>query len=79
MQDTHDFMRRYPAIKNSNLYYLYPHHLQPNPWIFAELDRLRLEDIVGYTYVVESVCLTLRNGALVRDVKLRTEVQLDLR
>jgi hypothetical protein len=79
VQETHDFMERYPAIKNDNLFYLYPHHMQPNPWVFTEFNRLRLEDIVGYKYVVESVCLTLKNGALERDVKHRAEFRFDVR
>jgi hypothetical protein len=78
VHETHDFMRRYPAIKNNNLYYLYPHHMPPNPWIFTGFNRLQLEDIVGYKYVVESVCLTLRNGALVRNVKHHTEFRFDV-
>jgi hypothetical protein len=72
-------MTRYPAIKNQNLYYLYPHHMQPNPWVFTEFNNLRMEDIVGYKYVVDSVCLTLRDGALVRDVKKRAEFRFDVR
>lgn len=79
VQETHDFMQRHPAIKNDNLYYLYPHHMQPNPWVFTDFNRLRLEDIIGYKYVVESVCLTLKNGALVRDVKNRAEFRFDVR
>jgi hypothetical protein len=79
VRETHDFMTRYPAIKNQNLYYLYPHHMQPNPWVFTEFNNLRMEDIVGYKYVVDSVCLTLRDGALVRDVKKRAEFRFDVR
>ncbi|WP_133289907.1 hypothetical protein [Dankookia rubra] len=79
VRETHDFMTRYPAIKNNNLYYLYPHHMQPNPWVFTEFNNLRMEDIVGYKYVVDSVCLTLRDGALVRDVKKRAEFRFDVR
>jgi hypothetical protein len=79
VRETHDFMTHYPAIKNHNLYYLYPHHMQPNPWVFTEFNNLRMEDIVGYKYVVDSVCLTLRDGALVRDVKKRAEFRFDVR
>lgn len=79
VRDTHSFMVRHPYIKNDNLYYLYPHHMQPNPWVFREFNRLNIEDIVGYKYVVESVCLTLRDGQLVRDVKKRDEYRFDVR
>jgi hypothetical protein len=79
IQETHDFMLHYPAIKNYDLFYLYPHHLQPNPLVFREFDRLQMEDIVGYKYVVESVCLILHNGGLVREVKNRSEFRFDVR
>jgi hypothetical protein len=67
VRETHQFMQRHPAIKNYSLYYFYPHHMQPNPWVFTEFNRLRLEEIVGYKYVVESVCLTLEGGRLRQD------------
>lgn len=79
VRDTDRFMRTYPAIKNLNLYYLYPHHMQPNPWVFREFNNLKLEDIVGYRYVVESVCLDLRGGQLQRDVRHRSEFRYDVR
>ncbi|MBL6455004.1 hypothetical protein JMJ55_06690 [Belnapia sp. T6] len=79
VHNTHAFMVRHPYIKNDNLYYLYPHHMQPNPWAFREFNRLSIDDIVGYKYVVESVCLTLRDGQLVRDVKKRDEFTFDVR
>ena len=79
VRDTHRFMQAYPAIKDHNLYYFYPHHMQPNPWVFREFNRLKLEDIVAYRYVVESVCLDLRDGELKRDVRLRSEYLYDVR
>ena len=79
VRETHHFMQRHPAIKNYNLYYFYPHHMQPNPWVFAEFNRLRLEEIVGYKYVVELVCLTLEGGRLRRDVRKREEFSFDVR
>jgi hypothetical protein len=72
-------MRTYPAIKDLNLYYFYPHHMQPNPWVFTEFNRLKLEDIIGYRYVVESVCLDLKGGQLQRDVRHRSEFRYDVR
>jgi hypothetical protein len=79
VRGTHQFMQRYPAIKNYNLYYFYPHHMQPNPAVFREFNRLNIDDIVAYRYVVDSVCLSLRDGALVRDVKKHTEYTFDVR
>jgi hypothetical protein len=79
VRETHQFMQQHPAIKNKNLYYFYPHHMQPNPWVFTEFNLLRLEEIVGYKYVVESVCLTLEGGQLRRDIRKRDEFLFDVR
>ncbi|MDB5375191.1 MAG: hypothetical protein JWP04_3833 [Belnapia sp.] len=79
VRNTHEFMLRHPQIKNSNLYYFYPHHMQPNPWMFREFNRLQIEDIVAYKYVVESVCLGLQKGQLTRDVRKRDEFIFDVR
>ena len=72
-------MRRSPLVKNANLFYLYPHHMVSNPLMFGTFNRLSMNDIVGYRYVVESVCLHLQDGRLVRDVRKRTEDQIDVR
>jgi hypothetical protein len=71
-------MRRRPIIKHANLYYLYPHHMVANPLAFRAFNSLRMDDIVRYRYIVESVCLSLENGRLARDVRLRTEHVIDL-
>ena len=72
-------MARYPAIKNHNLYYLYPHHMQPNPWVFTEFNtaadrRHRRLQIRGRKRLPHP-----RDGALVRDVKHRAEFRFDVR
>ncbi len=79
VRTTHALMTEHPAIKALNLYYFYPHHMVTHPWLFTEFNRLSIDDIVGYRYVVESVCLSLRDGHLVRDVRKRTEVPIDVR
>jgi hypothetical protein len=66
-------MRRHPLVKSANLYYFYPHHMVANPLLYRDFNRLGVDDIVGYRYVVESVCLRLEDGHLVRDVHKRTE------
>jgi hypothetical protein len=78
VRTTHRMMVENPAIKAHNLYYWYPHHMVAHPWLFREFNRLRIEDIVGYRYVVESVCLSLRDGELQRDVRKRTEVPISV-
>ena len=67
------FMRKHPDIKKYNLYYVYPHHMLPNPVMFSDFNKLTMDDIVGYHYVVDSVCLTLKDGKLVRNVKKHWE------
>ncbi len=78
VRETDAAMRQHPAVKNGNLYYLYPHHMVANPLVFAEFNRLSIDDIVGYHYVVDSVCLGLSEGRLVRDVRKRTDYAIDV-
>jgi len=76
MRKTHIFMKDHPFIKENNLYYFYPQHMLPNPFVFTEFNRLKIDDIVAYKYVVDSVCLSLDNGKLVRDVRKRDEYEV---
>jgi hypothetical protein len=76
---TDQLMRHYPMVKNDNLYYLYPHHMLPNPWVFTDFNDLRIEDIVAYEYVMDSVCLSLKDGELARDVHKHSVFRFDLR
>jgi hypothetical protein len=72
-------MRRSPIVKDANLFYLYPHHMVPNPLMYRAFNRLSMDDIVGYRYSVESVCLGLKDGKLTRDVRKRTDFEIDVR
>jgi len=76
---TDRFFRENPGIKDNNFYYIYPHHMLSNPWMYPEFNKLRMDDIVAYHYVVDSVCLSLAEGKLVRDVRKRTDVRIDPR
>ncbi len=76
--DTDRLMRQHPEAKNHNLYYFYPHHMLPNPFVFTEFNNLRIDDIVGYQYVVESVCLSLKDGKLQRDVHKHSAFPIEL-
>src|SRR5262249_44206067 len=73
VQEADAAMRRHPFVKSANLYYFYPHHMVANPFMFRDFNRLSMADIVRYHYVVESVCLHLEDGHLVRDVHKRTD------
>jgi hypothetical protein len=79
VHQTDRLMREHPAVKDLNLYYLYPHHMLPNPWMYTAFNGLKMDDIVGYEYVIDSVCLNLRDGKLVRDVRKRSIFPIDVR
>jgi hypothetical protein len=77
--NTDRLMREYPAVKNENLYYFYPHHMLPNPWVFTDFNDLSIDDIVAYEYVLDSVCLTVKDGRLARDVHKHSVFRIDLK
>ena len=77
--NTDRLMREYPAVKNDNLYYFYPHHMLPNPWVFTDFNDLSIDDIVAYQYVLDSVCLTVKDGHLARDVHQHSVFRIDLK
>jgi hypothetical protein len=79
VQQTDAAMRRHPLVKDLNLYYLYPHHMVPNPFMFRPFNDLSVDDIVRYHYVVDSVCLGLHDGRLARDVRKRFDHVIDVR
>ena len=72
-------MRQAPLVKDANLFYLYPHHMVSNPLMYGAFNSLSMDDIVGYRYSVESVCLGLKDGKLTRDVRKRTDFEIDVR
>lgn len=78
VRNTDSFMRRNPAVKNDNLFYFYPHHMQSNPFVFRQFNQLSIDDIVGYKYVVDSVCLDVDHGRLKRDVRKHTEFDISV-
>ena len=62
VQQTDAAMRRHPLVKDLNLYYLYPHHMVPNPFMFRPFNDLSIDDIVRTTMSVDSVRLGLHDG-----------------
>lgn len=74
---TDHFFRANPWVKESNGFYAYPYHMLSNPWMYPEFNKLRMDDIVAYHYVVDSVCLNLAEGKLVRDVRNRTDYRIE--
>ncbi|MET4605221.1 hypothetical protein ABIB90_004716 [Bradyrhizobium sp. JR4.1] len=76
VRETDRFFRVYPWVKDNNSFYAYPHHMLSNPWLYGEFNKLTMDDIVAYHYVVDSVCLGLVEGKLVRDVRKRTDYRI---
>ena len=62
------FARAHPWFKSLNTYYFYPSHMLANPADFSQFNNLKMYDIVGYQYRVDSVCLSLADGKLQRRV-----------
>ena len=54
----------------------YLHHHMPSPFVKSAFAGVPVADIKAYYYVAESVCLSLENGRLERDVKARLEIPL---
>lgn len=79
IRETDAAMRKAPLVKDDNLYYLYPHHMLANPLLFKDFNGLSMKDIVGYHYMVDSVCLGLADGKLTRDVRKTTDYPIDVR
>ncbi|MCK1522592.1 MULTISPECIES: hypothetical protein [unclassified Bradyrhizobium] len=76
VRETDRFFRVHPWVKDNNSFYAYPHHMLSNPWLYGEFNKLTMDDIVAYHYVVDSVCLGLVEGKLVRDVRKRTDYRI---
>ena len=70
------YARERPWFKNWNTYYFYPHHMVPNPFEYQAFNGLRMSDIVAYDYRVDSVCLSLKDGKLQRDVRKTWSVRV---
>lgn len=78
VRDAHRNLSDHPWIKQMGLFYAYPHHLPTNPTQYPAFNRLDMEDVRGYSYVVESACLYVTNGRLTEKVVKRSEVPLDV-
>jgi hypothetical protein len=79
IRETDRFFRANPWVKDNNSFYAYPHHMLSNPWMYPEFNKLPMDDIIAYHYVVDSVCLSLVEGKFARDVRKRTDYRIDPR
>jgi len=57
-------------------YHLYPHHHYSMPVRYKGFEALNLENIAGYRYNVETVCLDWQDGAFKRDVLVSTKTDI---
>lgn len=78
VSQTDMFARAHPWFKSLNTYYFYPSHMLANPADFSEFNSLKMNDIVGYRYRVDSVCLSLAGGKLQRRVVHSWETKLPI-
>ena len=77
-RDYHQFFSSHPWIKQTKIFYWYPHHSPSNPVFFDAYEALDLGNIEAYDYVVESVCIDLENGRLKDDVRVRSDFEIGL-
>jgi len=77
VRDTDSAMRLHPDLKRYNLFYAYSHHVVPNPLLFSDFNHLLIDDIVRYHYVVDSVCISLEKGVLVRRVHRQEDFPIE--
>ena len=72
------FYREHPWVKDTKIFYWYPHHSPSNPVFFDRYEAMNLSDVTHYSYVVESVCIDLENGRLRDDIRVRSEFDIGL-
>ena len=78
VRNTHALMIAYPLIKDAGLFYLFPQHMFSDPFYYRDFNNISLKDVVRYKYVVDSVCLNLKDGVLIRDVHNKSEYPIDV-
>ena len=78
VQASDGYLRRRPEVKRWGLIYAYPHHMPTNPLEFAAFNQLEMSRVAAYVYVVESTCLNVDGGRLVRRVHKRSEFPIDV-
>jgi len=66
------FYRRHEWIKDWNLPYFYAQHEPSNPAFFPKLSSIAMEDVISYSYVVESACVGVEDGRLKDHVRVRS-------
>ena len=60
-------------------FYIRGHHHPSNPLLYKDFNQIRLEDIIRYIIVTESVCLSLDNGELNKKVLVRDEYPIEVK
>ncbi|RYZ02958.1 MAG: hypothetical protein EON61_15690 [Alphaproteobacteria bacterium] len=59
-------------------WYVHAHHHPSNPFLYDQFNNLNLRDVVGYNLVLESDCLSLKNGKVQKKVVQRDTEYYDV-
>jgi len=60
-------------------WYFHAHHHPSNPFLYDSFNSLSLKDVVGYNLVLESNCLSLKDGKVQKKVVQRNTEYYDVR
>ena len=75
----HDKMLGREAAAGRGSWYFHAHHHPSNPFLYDEFNALSLKNVIGYNLVLESVCLSMKDGHVEKKVLARTEEFYDVR
>lgn len=75
----HDKMLDREAAVGRGSWYFHAHHHPSNPFLYDEFNALSLKDVVGYNLVIESVCHSMKDGKVQKQVIARTTETYDVR
>jgi hypothetical protein len=75
----HDKMLGREAAVGRGSWYFHAHHHPSNPFLYDEFNALSLKNVIGYNLVLESVCLSMKDGHVEKKVLARTTEFYDVR
>ena len=57
----------------------FPHHNWSNPALYEDFAALDLRSVVGYRYIIDSICLSYQDGMVAERLKLRGVHEIPVR
>jgi len=75
----HQKMLKREASVGRGSWYFHLHHHPSNPFLYDEFNNLSLKDVVGYNLVLESDCLSMKDGRVQKRVLQRDTEYYDVR